>query len=129
MMFLAAYMLAIACRLILQFQSIFIIHWLRYFYIVAGAIVHAFAGMGLAGIAAAAFHFFAAGVALGKVLVAFGVGAVYHFIGNRTAVKAGRYYYRVHTVHINGKAIVEHVAFAFKILAAGFFSVFYDAAM
>ena len=85
--------------------------------------------MRLTGIATATFQFFAAGVALGKMLVAFGVGAVDHFIGNGAAVKACGNHHRVHAVHINREAVVKNIAFAFKILAAGFLAVFYYAAM
>ena len=42
--------------------------------------------MGLTGITAAAFQFFAAGIALGEMLVAFRIGAIDHFIGRGTAV-------------------------------------------
>ena len=45
--------------------------------------------MFFAGIAAAALHGGAAFIALGKMLIALGVGAVDHFVGGFTAVVAG----------------------------------------
>ena len=85
--------------------------------------------MGLASIAATAVHFFAAGIALRKMLVALGVGAVDHFMGNRAAIIAGRNYHGVHVIYINRLAVIVNITFAFKILSAGFLAIFNNTAM
>ena len=57
--------------------------------------------MALAGIAAAAFHFGSAFIALGKMLIALGVGAVDHFRRCITAITAGGDHHGVHAVYID----------------------------
>ena len=102
------------------------IHRLRNLHIITGTIIHPFAGVRLAGFAAAAAHFFAAFVALCKMLIAFRISAIDHFVGGFAAVIAGGDHYRVHAVYIDRKAIVKNITFAFKIFSACFFAIFND---
>src|SRR5579872_963866 len=83
------------------FRSFGSVNRLRYFYVIPCTVILPFARVCFAGIAAAASHLPAALVALGKVFVAFRVGAVDHFIRMLATVKTGGNDYRVNAIHIH----------------------------
>src|SRR5690606_10054968 len=106
-----------------------VIHRLGHLHIEASTVVWPLAGMFHTRRRAAALHLPATGLALGEVLVALRIGAIDHAAAAHTAVAAGGHFGGVHPVHIYRHPVIKHIAFAFKVLAAGFLAVFDDAAM
>ena len=99
------------------------------FGVVAGAVIDALVGAAFTFFGAGTFHFPATIFAHGYVDIAIVVSTIDHAVGGCAAHVAFRNHFRIDLVDIHRQAVIEYVAFAFKIFAAGFQAVLDDSAV